>query len=90
MVLVPGPSLITCSSHSFNMLFFLLLASNFYFQIFRPKMASYIGKFTFRLSVTGVTYNFYIRQPIAKSRSKNCPYKVKMEKLKEKNIEWST
>ena len=52
-------------------------------------MASYIGKFTFQLSVKEVTYNFYIRQTIAKSRSKNCPYKVKGKAKRRKiSSEW--
>ena len=63
--------------------FFCFLCLIFYVQIFRPKIASYVGKFTFRLPVTEVTYNFYMRQTIAKSWSKNCPYKVKKEKLRE-------
>ena len=67
--------------HSVTAFCFLRLI--FTSKSFVRKIASYVGKFTFRLSVTEVTYNFYIRQTIAKSWSKNCPYKVKKEKLKE-------
>ena len=55
---------------------FLLLASNLFRLNSSSEIASYVGKVTFRLSVAE-----------AKSRSKNCLYKVKNEKLKEEKYQ---